>query len=285
MSRRTPDAPAVADDVGEDVLVRLDGVELGYGGAPAVRALDLTVAPGELVALVGGDGAGRTTVLRAVTGRLAPSAGRATLPSSGDVGVVPESGASWPDLTVAENLDFARAAHGVASGRAVELGERMGLAEASGRLAGRLSGGMRQKLALAMALQHRPALLALDEPTTGVDPVSRAEIWRLLSEEVADGRAVLLATTYLDEAARATRVVLLDRGRVLARGAPEEVAAATPGQVVAAAERRGEHAWRRGRSWRTWLPEGGGRADDVVQPDLEDAAIVAALRAEQEEAA
>lgn len=267
-------------------LARLQRVELGYGDHVAVHGIDLEVDHGEVVALVGGDGAGKTTVLRALAGRLQPRSGRIELAPDTTVGVAPATGATWGDLSVAENLEFVRRAHGGERAHADQLLERMGLAHVRGRLAGHLSGGMRQKLALAMALQHRPSLLVLDEPTTGVDPVSRAEIWRLLGQEVAAGAGVVLATTYLDEAARATTAMVMDAGHVLASGAPAAVTAATPGTVVRAHERLGPQSWRRGRWWHTWLEDARVAAAvtshgaEQVEPDLEDAAIVAALRRE-----
>ena len=264
-------------------VARMTSVTLAYGDHVAVRGIDLEVADGQVVALVGGDGAGKTTTLRALAGRVTPRSGRLERPDRERVGVVPEVGATWRDLTVAENLAFVRQAFGGDPAFVTELVRRMQLEGARDRLAGDLSGGMRQKLALAMALQHRPELLVLDEPTTGVDPVSRAEIWRLLGEELANGTAVVLATTYLDEAARATTTVLLDAGDVLASGSPAAVVASTPGVVVRSDHRLGAASWRRGRRWHTWLPDGdvgdvvAEHGAERVDPDLEDAAVVRAL--------
>lgn len=267
-------------------LVTLEQVHLAYGDRVAVDTIDLRVACGEVVSLVGGDGAGKTTVLRALAGRLEPRDGHIDLSPGTTIGVLPAVGATWRDLSVAENLDFVRGAHGGSPSRADQLLRRMRLDDVRDRLVGNLSGGMRQKLALAMALQHRPDLLVLDEPTTGIDPVSRAEIWRLLGQELAEDTGIVLATTYLDEAARASAVVLMDAGRVLASGPPDEVTTDMTGAVVRAPQRLGPHSWRRGRSWHTWL-ENTEVADAVashgaerVEPDLEDAAVVAAMRHE-----
>jgi ABC-2 type transport system ATP-binding protein len=138
---------------------------------------------------------------------------------------------------------------------------------------------MRRKLGVAMALVHDPELLVLDEPTTGLDPLSRVEIWALLAGAAAEGAAVLLSPTYLEEAERAARVPVLEEGRPLAVGSAEEVVASVPGAVLEAEARpSGLAAWRRGKVWRAWAPDGhpvpGAR---VVAPDLEDAVMVAAL--------
>ena len=264
--------------VAEDVC-RAHRLSVGRGGRTVVHEVSLAVPGGIVVAVVGGDGAGKTTLLRALAGRLPAASGTAAL--AGPAGVMPATGAVFGDLTVAENLAFVRAAHHLDRDDQVALLERMGLRHAVDRLAQDLSGGMRQKLGLAMALQHRPAVLLLDEPTTGVDPVSRSEIWGLLREEAAEGTAVVLATTYLDEAARADRVLVLDEGHVVGQGTPAEVCAATPGAVLA--RRRPDpddvgRSWRRGAAWRTWLPDGDPDHPDAVDLDLEDAVVVAALR-------
>jgi ABC-2 type transport system ATP-binding protein len=136
---------------------------------------------------------------------------------------------------------------------------------------------MRQKLGVVLAMLPAPDLLILDEPTTGVDPVSRSEVWRLIGAAAAGGAAVVLATAYLDEAERATTLLVLHEGRTLLAGTPEEVTAATPGAVVdTAAPTDRERAWPRGARWRQWLPGG---SPDAAPADLEDAVIVAMLGA------
>jgi ABC-2 type transport system ATP-binding protein len=244
-----------------------------------------------VAAVVGGDGAGKTSLLRALAGTVRPAAGTVRRPPERRLGYVSAGPGVWADLTVDENLSFSGRAYGLSAGelqrRVGGLLERTGLAEARDRLAGRLSGGMRQKLALAMAVAHEPDLLILDEPTTGVDPVSRAELWRLLAASAAGGAAVVVATTYLDEAERAATVLVLDRGRSLLAGTPDEIVAATPGLVVDAAARPGGlPSWRRGSRWRAWSPDGStppGTGPATL--DLEDAVIVAQLREDQRWAA
>src|SRR6185295_14363743 len=179
----------------------------------------------------------------------------------------------------------------VARERSAGLLERAGLSGARDRLAGRLSGGMRQKLGVIASMLHQPDLLVLDEPTTGVDPVSRADLWWLIAQAAANGAAVVFATSYLDEAERAVSVLALDDGRALASGTPEEIIAAMPGTLrVSDARPEGEagrRAWRRGGRWRIWDPPGQpgqpGEPQEPgrpVTPDLQDAVTVAILARE-----
>jgi ABC-2 type transport system ATP-binding protein len=254
-----------------------------YGGREAVDGVTFAVQGHTIAALVGGDGAGKTSVLRVLAGAIAPAGGGVRRPDERRIGYMPAGEAVYRDLTVEENLAFGARAYGVrgpeAARRADELLERTGLGAARDRLGGQLSGGMRQKLALAMALLHQPELLVLDEPTTGVDPVSRAQLWRLIAGAAAAGAAVALATCYVDEAERAATVAVLSDGQVLLDGSPEEVVARTPGVVVDSAARLDPgRSWLRGVRWRTWspdgtIPPGAARAE----PDLEDAVIVAEL--------
>lgn len=287
----TPDgvSPAGRKEPGAGGWWGTEAVGVRYGGRLALDQVSFRAAPGLVSAVVGGDGAGRTTLLRCLAGALAPSEGEVRRPPAGQIGYLPASSGTYPDLSVAENLAFRAAVYGLPAREARERGEeflgRAGLGAARNRLAGRLSGGMRQKLGVIAAMLHRPVLLVLDEPTTGVDPVSRADLWRLVARAAADGAAVVLATSYLDEAERAAHVLALDSGRELATGTPEEIVAAMPGTLREAAARPGgaaaARAWRRNARWRVWAPAGAPPADgQVIQPDLQDAVTVAALARE-----
>jgi ABC-2 type transport system ATP-binding protein len=275
------------------------GVRVTFDGKMAVDDITMAAVPGMITAVVGGDGAGKTTLLRCLAGALAPAAGTVTSPGARAIGYFPASSGTYPDLTVAQNLAFRAAAYSLraapAAQRAAELTELAGLAGARDRLAGQLSGGMRQKLGVIAAMLHRPDLLILDEPTTGVDPVSRSGLWWLITRAAADGAAVVLSTTYLDDAQRAATVLVLDAGRRLASGTPELIVADMPGAVLAARARpdgtAGRLAWRRGGGWRIWVPPGGRTASSKqatagprdggpVTADLQDAVTVAALARE-----
>jgi ABC-2 type transport system ATP-binding protein len=164
--------------------------------------------------------------------------------------------------------------------RSDELLERIGLTQARSRLGGQLSGGMQRKLAVATALLHDPELLVLDEPTTGVDPVSRAELWRLIAGAAARDTSVVVATTYVDEANRGSTVLLMDQGRAIASGSPSDIIAAVPGAVgvVRSAVRPQGSSWRSGSTWRVWapsesLPDGA----EPVTPTFNDAVMIASL--------
>ena len=222
--------------------------------------------------VVGGDGAGKSTLLRALVGLVPLHSGTARRPPKEEIGYVPATAGLYVDLTVDENLAFSGGAYGLSGAelarRTTDILERIGLSHApAGRLGGQLSGGMQRKLAVGMALLHRPALLALDEPTTGVDPVSRAELWRLISAAAAGGTAVVATTTYVDEAQRASTVMLLEQGRSIATGTTSEIVAAIPGSARPCPVSRcspGSLSWRWGATWRVWAPANdparGGRA-------------------------
>jgi ABC-2 type transport system ATP-binding protein len=268
----------------------VDEVCVAYGKTVALDCVSLSAPAGQVTAVVGGDGAGKSTLLRCLAGVLAPDSGTVRRPAKERSGYFPASSGIYPDLTVTENLEFRGRGYGmsrqVVRERAAEYLDRAGLANASDRLAGQLSGGMRQKLAVIAAMLHHPDLIVLDEPTTGVDPVSRSGLWWLIARAAAGGCAIVLATTYLDEAERCASVLVLDSGTVLASGTAEKIVAAMPGSLRAVPARpQGDAAarsWRRAGRWRVWDPDPGrldaGPADgEVIAPDLQDAVTVAAL--------
>jgi ABC-2 type transport system ATP-binding protein len=257
-----------------------------YGDHIALDGVSLEVPAGVVTAVVGADGSGKSSLLKALAGAIRPESGDVRRPDRRHLGFVSTDRGVYRDLTAVENLRFAGRAYGL---RDEELDEkveatlrRIGLEGAERRLAARLSGGMRQKLAVAMALLHDPALLVLDEPTTGIDPLSRVELWELIAEIAASGTAVALATSYVDEAERAARVLVLSEGRQLAAGSPEEIAAAMPGSVWTSDRRLGDRSWRRGASWRIWIDASSKAPAGAVlaMPDLEDALVVAELERE-----
>jgi ABC-type multidrug transport system ATPase subunit len=262
----------------------LRDVRVTFGRRVALDSVTVPVEPSRVTVVVGGDGAGKSTCLRTLVGLLEPQAGTVRRPAKERLGYVPATAGLYLDLTVRENLDFCADAYRLPAAergpRETEILERTGLAGARDRLGGQLSGGMQRKLAVGLALLHSPRLLVLDEPTTGVDPVSRAELWRLISGAAARGTAVAVATTYVNEAARASSVMLLEAGRVLAGGSPDAILRGVPGAVGSARANPGPAArsWRRGAGWRVWAP-GGELPDGVAraEPDFEDAVVVAAL--------
>jgi len=226
--------------------IEVRGLARRFGDHPAVVGLVFDVAPGELFGLVGPDGAGKTTTLRMLAGVLRPSAGDARIEGV-SVAADPERikpGLAYmsqrfglyADLTVDENLEFYADLFKVpARERAARL-ERLfafsNLGPFRDRLAGALSGGMKQKLGLSCALVHEPRVLLLDEPTFGVDPISRRDLWRIVHEMVARGVTAVVSTAYLDEAERFDRVALLHQGRALAVDSPRALTAAFAGRLL-----------------------------------------------------
>jgi ABC-2 type transport system ATP-binding protein len=216
---------------------------------PGVRAIDrlsFDVAPGEIFGIVGPDGAGKTTTMRILAGVLPPDAGSATVArcdvAADPEGVkhlisyMPQRFGLYEDLTVDENIRFYADLFGVRrrdrESRSTELLRACGMSEFRARLAGKLSGGMKQKLGLVCALIHTPRVLILDEPTNGVDPVSRREFWAMLYSLVGQGVTVVNSTAYLDEAERCHRVALLHRGRLLFCDSPANLKSKLGGSIV-----------------------------------------------------
>ncbi|MGV8964966.1 MAG: ABC transporter ATP-binding protein [Cellulomonas sp.] len=255
-----------------------------FGDTLALDNVTLLVEPGSVIAVVGGDGAGKTTLLRSLVGKVQLEQGAVEAPAPQAIGYLPATAGSWPALTVAQNMDFVCGIYGL-SGKALvarrdELLNRASLLEVADRLASQLSGGMRRKLGFSMAMLHDPPLLVLDEPSTGVDPVSRVDLWRLVSEAAAAGAAVVMSTTYLDEAERAASLLALDGGRTLASGTLQGVLASFDGAVArTTTPHRRAWAWRRGRSYHEYWPAAADVPADAsaVVPDLEDVVIALSL--------
>jgi drug efflux transport system ATP-binding protein len=229
-----------------DAAVVVVGLTKRFGGTTAVDALSFTVGAGEIFGLVGPDGAGKTTTMRMLTGVMTPTAGSAMVAGCDVVrdpeavkhriSYMPQGFGLYEDLTVDENIRFYADVFGLGRAAREERAQRLlgasGLTRFRDRLAGQLSGGMKKKLGLSCALLHTPRVVFLDEPTTGVDPVSRRDFWRILYELVAEGVTVLVSTAYLDEAERCHRLALLHQGRLLLCDAPARLKAAMPGAVV-----------------------------------------------------
>lgn len=229
-----------------NTAIAISSVTRRFGATVAVDRLSLDVARGEILALVGPDGAGKTTLIRLICGALALDAGalhvdgvdvvRQTARVQAMIGYMPQRFSLYPDLSVMENLRFYGDIFSVPGdqfiARARTLLNDFALAPFTARLAEDLSGGMKQKLALACTLIHSPATVLLDEPTAGVDPVSRREFWRILYRINRAGTTIFVSTPYMDEAERATRVAFISRGSIISLGTPQELKEQLQGDVV-----------------------------------------------------
>jgi len=235
-----------ARNTASGAAITFDRVSKRYGKTVAVNALSLSVGRGEMFGQIGPDGAGKTTTIRLMCGLLPADQGTVRVFNldpvrdhrrlTGSVGYLSQRFSLYGDLSVDENIAFFAEIHGVRdyAGRRDRLLDLTQLTPFRARLAERLSGGMKQKLALACTLVHEPDLIVLDEPTTGVDPVSRREFWKLLSEFLSQGITIVMATPYLDEAERCARVALVSEGRLLALDRPDALRATLPGQLYEA---------------------------------------------------
>jgi len=221
-------------------LIEAHNLRRAFGEHVAVDRLSLTVQAGEIYGLVGPDGAGKTTTMRLLCGALRMDEGRVSLggfdlqrqteQARAQIGYLPQRFSLYEELTVLENIRFFAEVRGLSASewrpRSLDILAFVGLADFVGRRAGDLSGGMKQKLGLAATLVHQPRILLLDEPTAGVDPVTRQDFWQLIIRLVAEGTtAVLVSTPYMDEAARCTRVGFMSQGRLMVEGPPGELRA------------------------------------------------------------
>jgi ABC-2 type transport system ATP-binding protein len=240
------------------VLIEAVHLSKSFGSNQAVDGVDLQVAAGEIYGLMGPDGAGKTTTLRLLCGALRPTSQETTIQIGGmDVvrhperarailGYLPQRFSLYEEMTVLENMRFFAEVRGLAAEnwkpRCLEILAFVNLEPFVNRRAGNLSGGMKQKLGLAAAMVHQPQVLLLDEPTTGVDPVTRQDFWQLIIRLVAQDQVTVLVTTpYMDEAARCKRVGFMQRGRIVAEGTPESLRQRLEGRIV---EVRGQPLFR-----------------------------------------
>lgn len=230
----------------DHAAIHASGLRKQFGEVTAVDGLDLQVPPGEIFGLVGPDGAGKTTTMRLLTGLLIPDGGEASVVGAdvrknpeavkANIGYMPQRFSLYGDLTVEENLFFFAQIYHVPRAERVQR-ERELLAFSRlepfrKRLAQNLSGGMKQKLALACTLIHTPKVLFLDEPTTGVDPVSRREFWKILYSLLKQGVTLFVSTPYMDEAERCNRVALMNNGRIILCDTPEALKARMHGELI-----------------------------------------------------
>jgi ABC-2 type transport system ATP-binding protein len=217
--------------------VRVRGLRKVFGGLVAVEGLDLEIHRGEVFGLLGPNGSGKTTTIRMLCGLLEPTAGEGTVVGhdlltesdaiSRDIGYMSQKFGLYEDLTVAENLRFYASVYGLRGQtrevRLAELLDQLHLTPRRDQLAGTLSGGWKQRLALACATAHRPSLVFLDEPTAGVDPAARRHFWQIIYQLAETGTTILVTTHYMDEAERCERLAFLSRGHLIGLGTVEEV--------------------------------------------------------------
>ena len=225
-------------------MIQIEKLHKNYESVEAVKGISLEIESGEMFGLIGPDGAGKTTIIRTMCGLINPTKGTIKLLGMDiqqnrkdvqkNIGYLSQLFSLYGDLTVEENIEFFANIHNIVDykKREEELLTFTNLLKFKDRLANNLSGGMRQKLALACSLIHKPKILFLDEPTTGVDPVSRRDFWKILAELKKEGITIVLTTPYLDEAERCSRVALMDQGKILDLDTPENLKARRIGEIV-----------------------------------------------------
>jgi ABC-2 type transport system ATP-binding protein len=216
----------------EAFAVDIEGVQKSFGGLRALDGVTMRIRPGEIYGLLGPNGAGKTTLIRAIVGLVAPESGTVTvlgrrMPDVGqlrNIGYMTQQAALYPGLSVEENVQFFAAIYG-AEGGVTEAMKLVKLDERRKSVVATLSGGMRQRLSLACALVHKPKVLLLDEPTVGVDPQLRVELWEDFHRMADGGTTIIVSSHVMDEAERCQRLGLIQYGRLLAEGTPAEVRA------------------------------------------------------------
>lgn len=299
-------------------MIRLSNVSRNFGPLRAVDAISIDIAQGEIFGLVGPDGAGKTTTLRMMAGLLDPTSGSIEIAGldvarhidrvKDQTGYMAQRFGLYGDLSVDENLRFYADLFGVEDGARDELAARLldmvRMTPFRGRAAAKLSGGMKQKLALACTLLHKPSVLLLDEPTNGVDPLSRRDFWIILEQLAREGMTVFVSTAYLDEAERCRRVALMDHGRILRCDTPAALKAslaprcfraadtsrgararlnATAGVIAAEPAGSALHVYLQAPDLRQAVERSTGVALESLEPSLEDV-FIAEIRARQKEA-
>jgi ABC-2 type transport system ATP-binding protein len=227
-----------------EAAIKIKELKKSYGAIVAVDGVSYEVNHGEMFGLVGPDGAGKTTTIRMLTGLIKPDSGNAEVLNydllkqqkmiKDEIGYLSQKFSLYGDLTIDENIEFFADIHGVKNfkDRRNELLEFTRLTPFRDRLADKLSGGMKQKLALACTLIHKPKIIFLDEPTTGVDPVSRRDFWKILADLQKDGITIFMTTPYLDEAERCNRIALMNNGKIISWDTPKNIKATLEEQIV-----------------------------------------------------
>ncbi|NWF49898.1 MAG: ABC transporter ATP-binding protein [Ignavibacteriaceae bacterium] len=227
-----------------NTIIKIENLRKSYGNISAVKGVSYSVEKGEMFGLVGPDGAGKSTTIRMLTGLLNPDSGNAEILGfnlkthknkiKDEIGYLSQRFSLYGDLTIDENIEFFADIHGVKNfkERRNELLDFTRLTPFRDRLADKLSGGMKQKLALACTLIHKPKIIFLDEPTTGVDPVSRRDFWKILSNLLKEEITIFMTTPYLDEAERCNRIALMNNGEIISLDSPKNVKASLKEKIV-----------------------------------------------------